>query len=470
MGIWSYFLPKSPKILVYMLQQVEYNSSKFLKWTITLPNLLKVQKRQKLETTARVQLLLAITYSGWIFLLVTAVVVCLKINVLFGVLLLFLLPLFLICVLATSNTLLDLAIITPKEKREIARAKNKLMSLPATRIAILGSYGKTTTKEILTAVLSSGKQVVATPGNKNVLISHARWVNSLNGAEDVLIFEYGEGKPGDIKLLTDFSHPEIAVITGVAAAHMEEYGSLDAIAKDFRHIFSVCSPKNVFINGDSPELTSRIHQGRTYFGAGLGDWKIKLQSQDLDGMDFIMSSGKKTLKLHTKLIGEHLLGSLGLAVELAEQLGLSDQQIKAGVAATKPFEHRMQPYKLAGAQIIDDTYNGNIEGVRAGLKLLGELKTTGRKIYVTPGLVEQGALTRVIHNKLGQLIAKSQPDRVVLMQNSVTSFIQDGLDEGGFAGELLIEPVPLDFYTNLEHFVAAGDIVLMQNDWPDSYR
>jgi UDP-N-acetylmuramoyl-tripeptide--D-alanyl-D-alanine ligase len=147
---------------------------------------------------------------------------------------------------------------------------------------------------------------------------------------------------------------------------------------------------------------------------------------------------------------------------------MTDDEIKSGIEKTKPFDHRMQPYVLGGAHVIDDTYNGNIEGVEAGLVLLKNLDAK-RRIYVTPGLVEQGSKMREIHEKMGRLIAEVA-DVVVLMNNSVTMHIQNGLKEAGFSGVLKIVDDPLEFYKNLEHFIAAGDIVLMQNDWTDNYE
>jgi UDP-N-acetylmuramoyl-tripeptide--D-alanyl-D-alanine ligase len=128
----------------------------------------------------------------------------------------------------------------------------------------------------------------------------------------------------------------------------------------------------------------------------------------------------------------------------------------------------MQPYQLAGAWIVDDTYNGNLEGIRAGTELLKELPAR-RKVYVTPGLVGQGQEKQRVHLEVGQLIAHARPDLVVLMQNSVTDYIKQGLAKAKFQGELQIETNPLEFYTNLTHFVAAGDLVVMQNDWTDNY-
>src|SRR4029079_174498 len=111
-------------------------------------------------------------------------------------------------------------------------------------------------------------------------------------------------------------------------------------------------------------------------------------------------NGPTTLLLHTGLLGEHQLGPLAAVASLGMVLGLSIDQIPAGVAATQPFEHRMQARPLAGGWIIDDTYNGNIEGLRAGLRLLHKLPAK-RKIYVTPGLVDQGGETERVHLELG---------------------------------------------------------------------
>ena len=182
-----------------------------------------------------------------------------------------------------------------------------------------------------------------------------------------------------------------------------------------------------------------------------------------------MNKGKQTLHLSSGLIGRHLVGTLALCAALANSLGLTSEQIESGISQTLPFEHRMQPRPLGGGWIIDDTYNGNLEGVRAGLQLLAELSAK-RKTYVTPGLVDQGAESRKIHIELGSLIANVKPDKVVLMKNSVTSWIEKGLYDSLFKGDVTIIDEPLEYYKNIDHVMAAGDIVMMQNDWTDNYN
>ncbi|HSX24320.1 MAG TPA: Mur ligase family protein, partial [Candidatus Saccharimonadales bacterium] len=290
----------------------------------------------------------------------------------------------------------------------------------------------------------------------------------LKEGNKVLIFEYGEGKPGDIKKLADFSLPHYGIITGLAPAHLDAYASLEAVADDFAYMNAAVGAPNLYINGTSELLRAKL-DGNYYDQSGIPGWRTDDIKINFSGTDFTLSNQDRKLELHTGLLGKHQVGPLSAAVALAAKLGLNDKHIIAGVAATVPFEHRMQPRQLHGAWIIDDTYNGNIEGMRAGLELLATLPGK-RKIYVTPGLVDQGEETEKIHHELGTLIATAQPDKVVLMNNSVADYISASMHAGRFKGELVVEKDPLGFYTNIEHYVAAGDVILLQNDWPDSYQ
>jgi UDP-N-acetylmuramoyl-tripeptide--D-alanyl-D-alanine ligase len=182
-----------------------------------------------------------------------------------------------------------------------------------------------------------------------------------------------------------------------------------------------------------------------------------------------MKKGKKTLTIKAGLLGRHQVAPVAFGAALSDAMGLSKTQIESGCSHIAPFEHRMQPRHVSGAWIIDDTYNGNLEGLQAGLKLLDELDFK-RKWYVTPGLVDQGFETEHVHIELGKAIAETDTDIVVLMENSARPIIEKSMKKHGFKGELRVEEHPLDFYLNIEHVSAAGDIVLMQNDWTDNYN
>jgi UDP-N-acetylmuramoyl-tripeptide--D-alanyl-D-alanine ligase len=259
------------------------------------------------------------------------------------------------------------------------------------------------------------------------------------------------------------------VITGLAPAHLNHYPNLDAAGKDIFSLADHLKDKNIYVNGESDAIDKYIKPGHhVYSYEEVGEHKITHVEVDYTGTSFTLEYKGKKLKLKSELLGRHQVGPLAAVATIALSLGLTPKQVEEGIARTVSFEHRMQPRVLGGAWIIDDTYNGNIDGIRAGLSLLKELPAE-RKIYITPGLVDQGVETQAVHETMGRLIAEANPTKVVLMNNSVSAIIEKAIKETGYKGEVKIEYDPLNFYTNLEQFVAAGDLVLMQNDWPDNY-
>jgi len=194
----------------------------------------------------------------------------------------------------------------------------------------------------------------------NVPISHARWVTTKVGAdEEVLIFEYGEGEPGDIRRFAKLTQPQLAVITGLAPNHLDHYPSLAAVADDLLSIREFVSDDHILINQDAMGLTTKAPAVPTYGQREVKGWHISDIKVDYDGTNFVMKEGDETLKLHSHLLGRHQVGPLAAVAALAHDLGMSAAQIEAGIAKTKPFEHRMEPRPMYGAWLIDDTYNGN---------------------------------------------------------------------------------------------------------------
>lgn len=471
----SLYTLRLPMYFVYMLQQVEYDPAKFHEWFLRLIRqgkpIQSVMTRQQLVRTRRAVMLMIAAY---VFVIVVAAVYTSYVSVYFHwaivtLVLLAALPqlvhLFLLALAYVAHRL----IIRPQQRRLLADATRIFADHPGIKIAVLGSYGKTTMKELLAAVLAEGKKVAATPGNMNVSTSHARFAKKLVGDEDVIIVEFGEGEPGDIKRMAQMLKPDYAVITGLAPNHLDHYANLQAVADDLKTIYDFVDASQVFASGESAMLQPFLPPAAQKFSAaGVLDWRTRQVRVAVDSLNFQLVKAKKSLKLTGKLLGRHQVGPLSMAAALADQLGLKPKEIEAGIAKAKPFEHRMQPRSIHGAWLIDDTYNGNLEGMQAGLKLLKEL-VASRRWYVTPGLVDQGNETERVHTELGKAIAAANPDVVVLMENSVRPIIEKAMEANGFTGELRVETNPLEFYTTIEHVIAAGDIVLMQNDWTDNY-
>lgn len=462
----SYYHPKMPIYLAYMLQQVEYNPGKFFKWIRRAPDLTKVMRRQKLVWTMKAYILVVIIYCVYAFY------AFLTVSYFF---LSFLNGLFALLVSPVMVVLIAYMVVLagwlyyeePRRRKVIKQATKVFGKHRGVKIAIIGSYGKTSMKELLATVLGESKKVAATPGNKNVPVSHAAWAKKLTGKEDFLLIEYGEGAPGDIAKLAKLSQPNHSVITGLAPNHLDEYKTLDAVAKDLLSVKDFISGGKVYVNGAS--FAGRNLSGTSVFSdKEVMGWKVKSVKVGYEGTRFEMQNKKKTINVHSGLLGRHQVAPLAFTAALAHDLGISIKDIEAGLEKTTPYEHRMQARQQGGAWIIDDTYNGSLEGIKAGLELLKDLPAK-RRIYVTPGLVDQGKETERVHLEIGEAMAKAAPDKIVLMKNSVTEFIVQGLEKNDYKGELQIEPDPLTFYTNMEHIVAGGDLWVLQNDWTDNY-
>jgi UDP-N-acetylmuramyl pentapeptide synthase len=475
--ITSFFGPTYPKTLAYMLQSTEYQVKPYLAWYWRTNNFKDVSHRRSLDKTRRARLLVAGLRIGIALQIIVGVIVLIQgiqkdqlSDIYFGIAILLAYPVIWAHLIVIPLLVARFFIVLPKDKRAVKISRRIFEEHGAIKIAVAGSYGKTTMKELLLTILGEGKKVAATPANKNVAISHAHFAKKLTGDEEVIIIEYGEGAPGDVARFAKNTKPTIGIITGLAPAHLDKYKTLDSAARDILSLADFLKEKNVYINNESNPLKKYKKSSYIpYDQHSVLGWKISNIHVHIDGMSFFMEKNGQKLSLQTGLIGRHLIGSLALCVALAKEIGCTDRDIIAGVAKTIPFEHRMQPREMAGGFIIDDTYNGNLEGVRAGLQLLSELDSR-RKIYVTPGLVDQGKESMHVHQEMGKLIAKANPTKVVLMKNSVTHWICDGLASGGYKGELVIEKKPLDFYTNINQIIAAGDIMMLQNDWTDNYK
>lgn len=470
----SSFSPRYIPTIVYMLQATEYKVSEYRAWLKRVKDFRAVNRRRRLDYTAKAKLLLlalmvfyglvVLGLAGWVWLAPSTVAYVAT-------------PLILLALpwLASRLVMVPLwagrvFIQLPKEKKVISAAGRVLKRHPGFTVAIAGSYGKTTAKEVLKEVLGASRKVAATPGNMNTAIGISRFARRLKGDEEVLIIELGEERPGDVAMLCRLAQPDAGFITGISAAHLSSFGTMEQVTNTIFEIKDYLGDRPLYVNEESEYVTDKVAAGDVlYSRKGAKGWSVSDVHVSIEGTRFTVTKGAKKVQANTRLLGAHTIGVVVAAIALADELGLKVEEIEAGVSRVKPFEHRMEPRQLGGAWVIDDTYNGNIAGVRAGLGVLKALEAK-RKIYVTPGLVEQGDLNEAIHTEIGKLIAAADVNEAVLMRNSVTEYIQQGLQNGGFTGKVILVDDPLTFYSNLDQYIAHGDVVLMQNDWTDNYN
>jgi UDP-N-acetylmuramyl pentapeptide synthase len=462
-----------------MLQQVEYRVAGFQKWVDVLTNtnhpLTSVMKRQKLVPTTKAKLLVGLGYGVitlWlllftVWLLAGGTPMILFARVALGLLAL---PVSLILTYFLVVGLAGLVYTNTVERKRLEYCREYLQTYSGKVIVVAGSYGKTSMKELLLATLSAHCNVAATSGNGNTPSAHAAFIRSLEGNEDYLIFELGEGKPGDVRRFAEALRPDYAVVTGLAPNHLDQYDSIDALAQDMLSLRQYVPANALFFAGDSTILRAYVASSDScYDEQGALSWQVQQVAVSTEGTHFRLVKGREKLDMKSHLLGRHQIAPIAFAVAFALYCGVPHQKAARAIETVFPYAHRMQPSTLSGAILIDDTYNGNLEGMLAGLRLLQDLKAE-RKIYITPGLVDQGAETQRVHRQIAEQIAATRPDWVVLMQNSATDIITSELQALGYGGKVTYQSDALRFYQNLSQFVRAGDIVMMQNDWTDNYH
>lgn len=460
-----------------MLQASEYDIGEYLHWYNRTRNFDRIEKRKRLVMTPKA--LLLFTYSAvsqvfaWAWGLFSIYRAFAQ-----GHYDLFVLNIFLTAIspyITAYSVLIPLIIgqilfQKPRTRGIVRRTRKQLAAVKATKIAIAGSYGKTTFRETLATILKVGKKVGSPPLSYNTPLGIAKFAKTLTGDEEVLIFEMGEYYPGDIRDLSLLVDPGLGVITGINEAHLSKFKTLDRTVNTIFELGDHLGEQPLYVNGESELVNERIEAAYPfrYSRDGVNGWKVSDATTGLEGTSFTASKDEVLIKAHSRLLGLHQVGPLVAMIDIATTLGLTPPQIEQGIAATEPFEHRLQPSRDAGGVVtIDDSYNGNPNGAKAAIEFLASLP--GRRFYVTPGLVEMGDRNEEVHREIGRQLAKGGIDQVVLIKNSATPFIAEGLQEAGFQGKLTWYDDALKCFAALPSMTVAGDIVLIQNDWTDNY-
>lgn len=468
----SHYRPRYVRALVYMLQSTEYQLSYFWKWFGRTKDFSNLEQRSRLEKTPKSWVLLIL---GWIIVALYWLASIIAVHGLSP----HMYPLALALVFFATPYILVLVITFPVwaigylqklyERRLIKQARQILLHNPAARIGIAGSYGKTSMRYILTAILSEGRRAATPQHNYNTPIGISRFVASLSGDEEILVFELGEYYPGDVRRLCNMVMPGIGVITGVNEAHLERFNSLDKTAATIFELADWLGKKPVYVNAESDLAKAQADKRHElYSHGGCGETNISHVEIGLSGTKFKIELNGKVCAVKTQLLGRHNLGPIAAAATIALSLGLTPEQIVAGIAKTKPFEHRLEPSERGDVTYIDDSYNGNPDGVHAAINFLASIKNR-RRFYVTPGLVEMGPRTHEVHQEIGRWLAESGIEQVVLVRNSATEVIAKGLETHGFKGKLTWFERAEEVFAALPNLTVSDDVVLLQNDWPDQY-
>ncbi len=370
------------------------------------------------------------------------------------------LPLLIIPVVCLANCI-TLIWETPINKSYVKKAKRAVAAADIKVVGITGSYGKTGAKNILAAMLAKSYRVLSTPSSFNTPLGIARTVNGNDLKNfDVLIAEMGARHKGDIAELCAICPPDYSLITGICPQHLESFKTIENIVAAKGEILTGTKIKCV-IAADCFEHFKDFDGNKAVCDC-VSDVKA-----DCTGTEFTLKLGGESKRVKTVLLGEHSAYNIGLCAQAAYEMGVGLEQIAEAVGELNFTEHRLQLIENNGVFILDDGYNSNVVGARAAIKVLKYFG--GKKIAVTPGLVELGILEERENAALGgELVGL---DYVILVGETLVTAVKNGyLQAGGDPEKMAVVPSLAAAQDVLKDLLAKGDCVLFLNDLPEIYN
>ncbi len=356
-----------------------------------------------------------------------------------------------------------------KSKKKIQSQKDLLV------IGVTGSYGKTSVKNILSTILSEKFKVCSTPASYNTPLGLSKTILSKLSPEDnIFIAEMGAKQRGDIDELCSMVSPSIGIITGIGNQHLLTFGNIDNISKTKGELADYIVKNNgkIYFNVDTEatlELSNKYKQGIKTASLSLEyDLKVEGVKVDKTGSTFKLCYNGKKVECSTMLLGSHNVSNIVLSARVALDLGLSLEEISNGISKLKAIPHRLEIIKSASSYtIIDDAYNSSVEGSKASLDVLSKFE--GKKIVITPGLVELGSDQFNSNFEFGRDLARVC-DYVIIDSTINYDAISSGLIFAGFDENKIIQALNLSKSVEILSDIAGeGDIVLFENDLPDNY-
>ena len=360
------------------------------------------------------------------------------------------------------------------------QAKRKLKENPSLRIVgITGSYGKTSSKNILNDILNAKYNCLATPKSLNTFNGLMITINNqLSKFDDVFIAEMGAYVKGEINGLCKLVNPKYGIITSIGTAHLETFGSEQNIIDGKMELIEYLPSDGVgVLNKDDPKQKSykikkENHAKILWIGIDSKDVDVKAENIKCTNkgtvFDIVFKGDKKKYKFETKLLGKHNVYNILASVALGYDFGLTIKELQNGVKMVQPVEHRLELKKLGNFYQIDDAYNSNPVGAKSALDVLKMMD--GKKVVVTPGMIELGKKEKELNKEFGKQIAEVA-DEVILVGEKRTQPIKEGLLEKKYKEKNIhVLNDVRDAYTLINKLKGKEDLyALFENDLPDTY-
>ena len=346
----------------------------------------------------------------------------------------------------------------------IARYKRSLYDIPV--IAITGSVGKTSTKDIVANVVAKKYKTLKTEGNNNNNIGLPFTILRMQD-EEAAVLEMGMNHFGEISLLASIANPNICIITNIGTSHIGNLGSRENILKAKLEILEGSKKQAVIVNNDNDLL-------HKWYGENKENYNIKtyglLENSDVmakdivlkeNSSDFTCKIGNKEERITVPVGGEHFVLNSLCAITVGEVLGIEPDKIKSGIESFELTKKRMDIFELKnGVKIINDAYNASLESMKASLKVLSEFKGN-RKIAVLGDMFELGDFAKELHKKVGEEVAKNKIDILIASGENSKYMAEVAKKELGEENVYYLENKE-DIESLLQKIVKSGDVILFK--------
>ncbi len=350
-----------------------------------------------------------------------------------------------------------------KAKQKLKQNKNLI------KIAITGSYGKTTTKNILNELLQDTFITLSTPKSYNTIMGITKVINrTLTQNTEILIVEMGANHQNEIKKMKELINPDISIITEIGPQHLSTFKSIANILKTKLEIINFKIKDSItIINSDNIYLNNLQLLNKTLYKVGLSKnsniyaTEIKT-TNNITTFKIIDKINNTNLNISTPLLGIHNVNNILLAYTVSKHLKINQKEIIKKLEQLTITPHRLEYKKQNNINIYDDSYNSNIQGFKNAIKVLRETNT--KKIIITPGIVDAGAEEEKLNKEIAQIINNSNIDDIYLIDNKVTKYYEQTLNKYKVFNSFN------DAYKYLIKTYTLEEVsVLIENDLPDNY-
>ena len=452
-------------IFIKSLQLENYKIKKYIKNTIKFN--FSFGNKNKLKFTNRAKRLIFIDFliNFCLFLLIFYLFknLLIKIAIIFSVFLLSSVVFLLASVIA-------LPIENAIKQRYIKLAKKKLANSSCKKIAITGSFGKTSTKHILYQLLKQEFDVCVTPKSFNTPMGICKTIlQDLKETDDFFVVEMGARNVGDIKFLARMVGVDFGIITPIGNCHLETFGSVEKIENTKYELCENTSGTIIF-NGKSKSTRKLFERyaHKKYLVCVDGSFAyakdVKIEST---GTRFVLVLDENKFQCKTTLIGRANIDNIVVAAAMAYILGESLMSIQKGIAKLRPIAHRLELIK-GYVNVIDDSYNSNFDGFCEALEVLNSF--AGTRVVVSPGIVELGAKQEEVNRLAGEKVAKVADYFVIMNETNKKALLTGALCGKMKKEQILFARTRKEQRDILKKLLKMGDCVLFENDLPDNMK